>query len=262
LLALQQVDRHLLSLRAQLDSYPRRLAEVEARVAAAREEVEKSKAAQLATVKDRKKYELDVEQYKERARKYKSQMSEVKTNEAYKALQHETQMAEAEMARAEDRLLEQMVAGEEYDQRIKVTQKALSAAEAVAREERARILEEQTSAQADWSTLEAERVAAVADIPEDLLDHYQRIAKRHDGVALAEVRAEACTMCGVRIRPHVFQEMRMDASTELYHCETCTRILYYVEPPMQAARAAATAAPFPDTPVLESDSNHAGAAKQ
>ncbi len=80
-----------------------------------------SKAAQLATVKDRKKYELDVESWKDKVRKYRDQTSQVKTNEAYRALQHEVQMAEEEIAKAEDRLLEQMVASEEYDRRIKAS---------------------------------------------------------------------------------------------------------------------------------------------
>jgi uncharacterized protein len=243
LLALQKVDRQLQGLHAQLDSYPRRLAAVEARVAAARDDLEKSKAAQLATVKDRKRYELDVEQWKERARKYKSQMSDVKTNEAYKALQHEAEMAEAEMAKAEDRLLEQMVAGEEYDRHIHVAQKALAEAEGLARGERTEIAGEQKSAQADLATLEAERREAIATVPEDLLDHYHRIAKRHGGIALAQVRDETCTACGVRIRPHVFQEMRRDESSELLHCETCTRIMYYIDPPLQSAQQAAQQSP-------------------
>jgi predicted nucleic acid-binding Zn-ribbon protein len=243
LLDLQKVDLRLLEVRARLAGYPKRVAEVDAHVAAARGEVEKSKAAQIATIKDRKRYELDVEQWKEKARKYKSQMYEVKTNEAYKALQHEAEMAEAEMASAEDRLLEQMVAGEEYDRRIKASVITLAEVEDAARGERSQIQAEQAAAQQELAGFEAERQKAVAQIPEDILDHYQRIAKRHGGVALAEVRGEICGMCGVRIRPHVFQELRSE-NGELYHCETCTRILYFFEPPPKEG----VPAPAPATP--------------
>ena len=82
------------------------------KLAAARE-------AHTTSLKDRKKYELDVEQWRERAKKYRDQSYEVKTNEAFRALQHEIANADAEMARAEDRLLERMVAGEEFDRQIK-----------------------------------------------------------------------------------------------------------------------------------------------
>jgi predicted nucleic acid-binding Zn-ribbon protein len=61
-------------------------------------------------------------------------------------------------------------------------------------------------------------------------------------VSLAEVRDEKCTACGMRVRPHVFQEMRRANSEEMFHCETCTRILYYIEPVVAPAAASATQA--------------------
>ena len=230
LLDLQNVDIRLTDVRARLAAFPKKVADVEARVAAAQAEVEASKAAQLATIKDRKKYDLDVEQWKERVRKYKDQTSQVKTNEAYKALLHEVQMAEAEIAKAEDRLLEQMVAGEEYDRQVKASEKMLKQVEDVARGSRAKIEADKSAAEKELAELNAERARCVAEIPESLRDHYERIAKRHNGIALAEVRDEMCSACGMRVRPHVFQEMRRSASEEMFHCETCTRILYYIEP--------------------------------
>ena len=133
LLELQSVDLRLNDVRTRLAAFPEKVAEVDARVAAAKTDLDQSKASQLATIKDRKKYELDVEQWKERVRKYKDQTSQIKTNEAYKALQHEVEMAEAEIAKAEDRLLEQMVAAEEYDRRVKASDKLLKEVEIVAR---------------------------------------------------------------------------------------------------------------------------------
>ena len=63
----------LQDVHARLAAFPKKIAEAEARTAAAKAELEKSKAAQLATVKDRKRYELDVEGWKEKVRKYKDQ---------------------------------------------------------------------------------------------------------------------------------------------------------------------------------------------
>ena len=231
------MDARLRKVQAQLAAIPKKIAEVEARLAAARGEVEKSQTAKLAAVKDRKKYELDVEQWKERVRKYKDQGAQIKTNEAYKALQHEVQMAEEEIAKAEDRLLEQMVAAEEYDRRIKSSEKAVKEVEEVARGERSRIEAEKSTADKEVAEVTAERNRVLADIPEDMLDHYTRIARKHNGVALAEVREEKCSACGMRVRPHVFQEMRRAGSEEVFHCETCTRILYYIEPTPASAAA-------------------------
>src|SRR6202041_3917030 len=138
LLALQHVDSRLNEVRARLAKFPNRLAESDARVAAAKADLDASKAAQLATVKDRKKYELDVDSWKEKVRKYRDQTSQIKTNESYRALLHEVQMAEEEIAKAEDRLLEQMVASEEYDRRIKASEIALKGGEQVERVHRCR----------------------------------------------------------------------------------------------------------------------------
>src|SRR3990172_6418561 len=137
LIELQSLDLQLGRVRAQLSAYPKRIAEVEARVKAAHDEIARTKDSLLTSLKDRKKYELDVEQWKEKARKYKDQIYEVKTNEAYKALQHEIQMAEAEIAKTEDRLLQRMVSGEEYERQVKAPEKSLKEVDAAAQTERA-----------------------------------------------------------------------------------------------------------------------------
>ena len=244
LLALQSVDIRLTEVNARLAKFPKKLAEIDARVAAAKAELNTSKDAKLATIKDRKKYELDVEQWKDKVQKYRDQTSQIKTNEAYRALQHEVQMAEDEIAKAEDRLLEQMVAGEEYDRRIKASEISLKEVEDVARVERSKIEAERAVAEKDLAELKAERATAVTGISENLLDHYDRIVKKHNGIALAEVREEKCGACGMRVRPHVIQEMRgvggAGGEDELFHCETCTRILYYIEPSASAAPAGAS----------------------
>jgi len=239
LLGLQDVDKRLNAVRDRLATFPKRLAIVDARLAAGKAELEKNKESHTTALKDRKKYELDVEQWKEKVRKYKDQAFQVKTNEAYKTLQHEIEMAEAEIAKAEDRLLEEMVSSEQYDRQVKAAEKSFKLTEEEVRGERAKIESEKAVAEKERAAVEAERAKVVTAIPEDLLDHYQRIAKKHGGVAVAEVRGEACSACGARIRPHVFQILsRDDNQQELYHCELCTRILYYVEAPAaQAAQA-------------------------
>jgi uncharacterized protein len=230
-------------VRSRLAAFPKKSAELDAHISAAKADVEKSKAAQLATIKDRKKYELDVEQWKDRVKKYKDQTSQVKTNEAYKALQHEVQMAEDEIAKAEDRLLEQMVAGEEFDRRIKAAEKSLKEVEQSVRAERDKIDAERAVAEKELKEGETERARAVAGIPEDVMDHYDRIMKKHNNVALAEVRDEKCSACGMRVRPHVFQAIRRAGTEEMFHCETCTRLLYYLEPAPSTAAAVPPAEP-------------------
>lgn len=242
LIDLQALDLRLAELRSQLSAFPKRLAELDARLAAARKKLDTAREALLASVKDRKTFELDVESWKDKVRKYKDQTASVKTNEAYKALQHEIAHAEDQVAKAEDRLLDRMMAGEEFERQVKSAEHSLKEIEAAVSAERQQLQKEQAALQTEFAADEARRNEDAASIPEDLLDHYHRIAKRHGGIGLAAVRDQTCSLCRVRVRPHVFQELRRPDCQEIFHCESCTRILYYVEPVAQSASAAESAA--------------------
>jgi len=241
LVELQAADLRLAELRGRLNALPEQLAAVEKRVTDARQQIATAKDALTTSLKDRKKYEIDVDTWKEKARKYRAQSFEVKTNEAYKALQHEIEHSEKQMAEAEDRLLERMVAGEEYERQVKAAERALAEVERAADAERQKLNAEQTALRHDVEGRESERQQIVPAVPETLLHSYEAIARRRHGVALAEVRGESCALCGMLITPHVVQELRRADCTELFQCETCTRILYYVERPAAAAAAPASA---------------------
>ncbi len=229
LLDLQSADMRLIEIRDRLGKFPKHLAEAEMRLTAAKSQVAAAKDALTTSLKERKTFEMDVEQWKERARKYRNQSGEVKTNEAYKALQHETQNAENEMAKAEDRLLERMVSGEQYDREVKAAEAGLKEAEAVVAKERQTIQAEYNAAQKELSAAEAARAAVASAVPEDRVLQYARIAQRRGGIGLSEIRGASCGQCGVHIRPHVVQLLQQGSTEELFFCETCTRILYYAD---------------------------------
>ena len=253
LIELQAVDLRMIGIRERLDRFPKKLAEVEAGVTSAKQQVAAAKEALLTGQKERKTFEMDVDQWKERAKKYRSQSGEVKSNEAYKALLHEIQNAEDEVAKAEDRLLERMVSGEEYDRKVKAAEAAVKEVEASAGKERQSIQAEYNATQKELTAAEAVRASAMAAVPEDLVDHYERIAKRHGGIAMAEIRGEGCGQCGVHIRPHVIQKLQRDGNDEFFHCETCTRILYYADhsAASSAQRNSASAAASAEPPARE-----------
>lgn len=230
LLELQTVDQQITALRAELDSFPKRIREADLKLTEARTALSSAKQAHTNSLKDRKKYELDVDQWKERARKYRDQSGAVKTNEAYKALQHEIANAEAEMAKAEDRQLEVMMAGEESERRVKTAETALQQAEQSIAAERKEIESRQSLKKKELDAAVAERQRALVPVPEELLDLYSRISKRHNGIALAEARDGQCRGCGMRVLPHTLQQLLRDDNEELFRCESCGLILYSLEP--------------------------------
>jgi len=70
----------------------------------------------------------------------------------------------------------------------------------------------------------------------DALALFERIAHGRKGVAVAEARDGLCTVCHVRLRPQVFNDVRRNDT--ITQCESCTRILYFV--PAAAAGGAAS----------------------
>jgi predicted nucleic acid-binding Zn-ribbon protein len=230
LVDVQAADQQIAALRAGLEALPKRIREADAQLAASRAEVASAKEAHAANLRERKKLDLDAAQWKERARKYREQTGAVKTNEAYKALLLEIANAEAESAKAEDAELEVMMAGDELDRRVKSAEARLREAEAAVAAERKKMEAQGADQKRQLEAAIVAREKAIAPVSEDLRELYERIAKRHHGLALARVRDGQCQGCGLRILPHVVQMLHRDQDEEIFRCESCGLILYSLEP--------------------------------
>jgi predicted nucleic acid-binding Zn-ribbon protein len=230
LVELQRVDHQIAVLRAELEGFPKRIREAEAKLGSARAEVASAKEAYAQIIAERKKFEFDGQQWKDRARKYRDQSGAVKTNEAYKALQHEIANAEPEVSKADDRQLEVMMAAEEVERRVKIAESRLKEAEQSVAAERKEIQAQGAEKKKQLEAATAEREKIIVPVPEDLRELYARIAKRHNGTAMAEARDGQCRGCGMRVLPHILQELRLETNEEVFRCESCGLILYTLEP--------------------------------
>lgn len=227
---LQVLDQLIASLQSDLAGLPKRMREADAQLTGARTAVANAKAIQAQALAERKKFELDVEQWKERAKKYRAQSASVKTNEAYKALQHEIANAEAEASQAEDRVLGQMMAIEEAEGRTRHFEADLKEAERGIASEKKLIEAQYGDEKKKLEAALASREQLAKKIPEGLLELYTRISKRLPGSAMAEVRDHQCKGCGMRVLPHTIQLLKDNIDEEVFRCETCGRILYTLEP--------------------------------
>ena len=230
LIELQRVDHQMALLRSELESFPKRIREADTKLTGARAELATAKDALAKINSERKKFEFEGQEWKDRARKYRDQSGAVKTNEAYRALQHEIANAEAEVAKSEDRQLEVMMKAEEAERRVKIAESRLKEAEQSLAAEKKQIEAQAADLKKKLDAATEERDKVIAPVPEDLRDLYARIAKRHGGTAMAQVRDEQCRGCGLRVLPHIVQELRSETSEEVYRCESCGLILYTLEP--------------------------------
>lgn len=86
-----------------------------------------------------------------------------------------------------------------------------------------------SSNQTEIDQAQAKRQEVFASLPPKLAAVYDRLIKRSkDGIAVAEVRREACSACYMRLRPQVMSNVKRGDS--IITCESCSRILYYDAP--------------------------------
>jgi hypothetical protein len=83
--------------------------------------------------------------------------------------------------------------------------------------------------------LRAERRTLVGVIDPKALATFELVAKRRNGLAVAEARDGICTICHVRLRPQVFNTIRRNE--EIIQCDTCQRILFFVPQPVASQAA-------------------------
>ena len=70
-----------------------------------------------------------------------------------------------------------------------------------------------------------ERAELVRALSPPVLATFELVARRRNGIAVAEARDGVCTICHVRLRPQVFNVVRRN--DEIVQCDSCQRILYF-----------------------------------
>jgi len=240
LIDLQQADLRLRDLQDQIAQFPRQRADSEAELAQAHHELEQARHDHTESLKTRKKLELDVQQLEERVSKHKAQIYEVKSNEAYRALQDEIDAEEKNRTLAEDRVLEAMIAAEELEKKIKQAEASLKQVEQRVQAALAQLNQDEAVKKKGAAEVSSAREELRGRIDDDALVMYDRIFKAHGGIALAEARDEVCQVCRIHIRPQTFAEVKRN--DEIRYCESCHRILYYLPPPAPPETEQAAAA--------------------
>ena len=225
LLELQAADSEIRALQNEVAALPKRVAAIEQKLAGTKAHLEKVRATAKTDEANRKKFEANIKDLQGKISKYRDQSLDVKTNDQYKALLHEIQFAEQEIRLNEDRILEVMVNVEAREKEVKAAETELKAETAEIEKEKEEARKVTAEDQKKLSERNAERDRLRQGISEDVLRHYERVAKFR-GSGLAEVRDHKCMGCQVMLRPQTYNEARSGAT--VMACESCQRIYYYV----------------------------------
>src|SRR5258708_7057540 len=122
---LQELDTRLSELSKEIASLPKHIEDIEKKLEAHQRKLDVDRAALSANQKDRKKLEGDNQTQDQKISKLRDQTLQAKTNEQFKAFQHEIEFCQAEIRRAEDRILDLMSESETLDKNVKAAEAAL-----------------------------------------------------------------------------------------------------------------------------------------
>jgi predicted nucleic acid-binding Zn-ribbon protein len=235
LIVLQRLDSAAQAAERRLAEEPELEKTLEAKLAAAREQVSGAKEQLAESQNVRRTVEKDVALHQGRLSKFREQAMAVKTNQEYHAVQKEIEFAQTEMKAAEDKVLERMLEADDLTAALKRAEAELAAETKKVDADRKAIGAEFAELRSSLETIASERTGVIKSLSPAVLSIFERVAQRRNGIAVAEARDGICTICHVRLRPQVFNTVRRNE--QIIQCDSCNRILYFVP----AAAAAPTA---------------------
>src|SRR6266849_10778086 len=122
---LQSLDLRIAELEREVATLPKHIAQIEKALDSHLRRLEADRAALAGNQKERRGLEDDDKVENQKISKLKDQMLGAKTNEQYRAFQHEIEYIEKEIRTAEDRILELMTQSEPLEANVKKAEAAL-----------------------------------------------------------------------------------------------------------------------------------------
>lgn len=225
LLALQDCDRKIAQLRAELAQLEPQRAALREKVTTAQAELDQAKTRVKQLESERKRLELDVEAKKAQIERYSLQQYQTRKNEEYRALAHEIELCKQEISKIEDRELELMEQIESTEKQIAAATKTLAETTQLVTSLLAGLDQRQKELATQLDALQASRTELAAAVVEPFRSRYERLFKSKGGNVVVGVDHSVCGGCHMRLPPQLLVECI--AQQEIVTCPNCGRILYY-----------------------------------
>jgi predicted nucleic acid-binding Zn-ribbon protein len=237
---LQDIDNRVAELTREVSSLPKHVAEIEKKLETHERKLEADRAALTANQKDRKRLEGEIQVQQQKISKLKDQMLEAKTNDQYRAFQHEIEYCEKEIRQCEDRILDLMSESEPLERNAKTAEGALKQEKTQVEGEKQQARERTARDRRELDELDGNRKSITKQMTANVLAGYERVRKLRRGIAVAEAVEGRCSQCHMALRLQFFQDLKR--SEQVMYCESCSRILYY-NPPQAVENMAREQAP-------------------
>lgn len=224
LLALQDRDQRLKTLRQELQAVPTEIASRQKLITDAAERLEASKSRAKAIEVEKKSLAVEADAKRAQIDRYKNQQLQTRKNEEYSALAHEIEAAEKQITAIEDKELVLMEEAESLAPAIAEAEKTFTSEKSRLDGQIATIKEKEGNLATRIADLEKDRAAATQGIDEDLLERYDRLFQTKNARAVVPVEHDVCSGCHMKVTAQTSLALRSDK--ELVSCPQCGRILH------------------------------------
>ncbi len=237
LLHVQDLDLNIRNMRREIQNIPARKKQLMDSTA--------NREAEFKAAEDRGKHlqasikeqEVEVGGLKDRIIRYRQQQNDVRTNDEYRALEHEIAACNKAISASEDRELQLMEDMDAARAAMAAARSLLDDATRAAESECAQMDQQGANIKARMAEAEAARTAAAQTVPAEWLTRYERIF-HHCGSAVVPIKLTAsehpaghsagvCGGCHTTLPPQTINNARLsETNGRIAVCENCGRMLY------------------------------------
>ena len=224
LVKLQEVDKDLFRLKADIDSIPLKIKALDDAFSE-KQKILKEIEDELRKVQlKRKEREIELETKENSIKKLQVQLYQVKTNKEYSALETEIGGLRADASVLEEEIIGYLDKVDELNKNTAEKKKGLESEKSSVESEKSRVKSELDSMNSKFTDLQKQRDEITSGIPKEVLSKYNKILQNKDGLALVKIVDGACQGCFMSMPPQVISEVKL--RKDLVCCENCLRILY------------------------------------
>ncbi len=232
LIALQKIDSRVQAIEHEKEKILAEAAELKKKAEELKAEFT-GKKAKLDDVRKRMGLcDIDIKSKETEIKKKEEQGSQVKTNEAYKAMQNEIELLKKEIKLKEDQKISLMEEEEETGRWLKSQESELKKIEEDIRIKTDELNKAAAVKDEEIAKIASERADAAAKVDKMWLERYEKIRKAKRGLAVAEIILDekkngTCSGCKMAVTAHVV--IGVAKKDKINICENCARIWYLAQ---------------------------------
>lgn len=223
LIQMQALDDKIGQYKQLQEELPKQLNSILEKVELATAKLLETETQRAELGKKLRSLEMEIKTHQEQAKKYAGQLSDIKTNKEYKALNSEIAYLHSKISDLESDELVLMEEDNQFKTQVEADKKALAAAEQQKKDKEGDLRAQIDQLESSIEETRAARNELARTLPTSLIKQYGNMIKNRNNKAVSYVVADACGICGFNLRPQIKIELQL--RRKIINCENCGRIL-------------------------------------